>query len=79
MKFWGKAILGNYDKKAKPVRITVKSIQYSQNQVWKGSDGVSGTLNDFREKGVKNSVTRCVMPSPHNSTSASSWVSLKVQ
>ena len=23
------------------------------NQVWKGSNGVSGTLNEFREEGVK--------------------------
>ena len=24
------------------------------NQVWKGNNGVSGTLNEFREEGVKN-------------------------
>ena len=25
-----------------------------RNQVWKGSNRVSGTLNEFREEGVKN-------------------------
>ena len=29
MKFWGKTILGNYGKKAKPVRITVTSMKSS--------------------------------------------------
>ena len=53
-------MIGNYayDKKAKPVGITVKSMKSSSKSEQWGY--LVPTLNDFREEGVKISVKWCV-------------------
>ena len=53
---WGKTILGNYDKRAKPMCITVKSMKSSLKREQRGiwySKRVQG-------RGSQKSVTRCV-------------------